>query len=131
MVPNTEYLIYIYWKLIKPFVKHCRTKRNYLLCIIGAKLSVLMLCNSWCQQYDHWLCNEREIYWEIMCKTDPLFPKRKLFCRALSLTQIGQNVTKQDAIINFCLVSPFKEFRGQPLKLNTCISFVEKLKTFS
>ena len=107
------------------FLNILKTKWN-LLSIIEAKLLVSTFCISWYQQNENWLHNKGFQGAESMKFWCFLSLKRKTFCETLYNMNCLKCDSEQYAIFKFCLMLPFKEFRGWPLKFN--IIYIMKTK---
>ena len=107
------------------FLNISKTKKN-LLNIIEAKLLVSTFCISWYQRNENRLRNEEFQGAGSMRLWCFLSFKRKTFCETLYNMNCLKCDSEQYAIFKFCLTSPFKEFRGWPLKVN--IVYIMKTK---
>ena len=107
------------------FPKISKTKKN-LLSIIEAKLLVSTFCISWYQWNENWLHNKGFQGAESMKFWCFLSLKEKTFWETLYNMNCLKCDSEQYAVFKFCLMLPFKEFRGWPLKFN--IVFIMKTK---
>ena len=108
------------------FLNILKTKKN-LLSIIKAKMLVSTFCISWYQQNENGWRNKGSQGVENLKLWCFLSLNGKTFCETLYNIKCLKCDSEQYAIFKFCLTSPFKEFRGWPLKFN--IVYILKTKT--
>ena len=101
---------------------------NILLSIIEAKLLVSTFHTSWYQGNENWLRNKGFQGAKSLKLWCFLSLKRKIFCETLYNINCLEYDPEQYTIFKFCLKSPFKDFRGWPLKYN--IEDIMKTKIF-
>ena len=107
------------------FLNILKTKKNSLS-ICEAKILVWTFCISWYQQNENWIRNKGFQGTESVKFWCFLSLKQKTFWETLYNMNCLKCDSEQYAVFKFCLMLPFKEFRGWPLKFN--IVFIMKTK---